>query len=136
MPSAEKQEWHSYSVSLRLRSGLWSFYYAQGSGPSTTLRALGLRLRSGSILNTTYRVSGCSTAGEHVGTAATEAEEASSRAANCSTPIAAEGTDRVERTTGAAAAARHGQFKRRGKSTCCILATPTCAFVIKFGFGW
>ena len=30
MPSAEKQEWHSYSVSLRLRSGLWAFDYAQG----------------------------------------------------------------------------------------------------------
>ena len=64
-----------------------------------------------SILKATYRESACSIAGAHVGIAAIEVEAASIRAANCTAPIAAEGTDIEERTI-AAAEARHGQFKR------------------------
>ena len=64
-----------------------------------------------SILKATNRESACSIAGAHVGSAAIEVEAASIRAANCTAPIAAEGTDIEERTI-VAAEARHGQFKR------------------------
>jgi hypothetical protein len=70
-----------------------------------------------SILKATYREPARSAGGEHAGKAATEAEVASIRAANCITPIAAAGTDKVERTSAAAVEARHGQFKGRCKST-------------------
>ena len=77
-----------------------------------------------SILKATYRESACSIAGAHVGIAAIEVEAASIRAANCTAPIAAEGTDIEERTI-AAAEARHGQFKRRGKSANACVSSPT-----------
>lgn len=69
-------------------------------------------LIKGSILKATHRESVCSIVGVHVGIAAIEEEEASRRAANCTTPIVAEGTDIEERTIAEDAAARHGQLKR------------------------
>ena len=63
------------------------------------------------ILNTANRAPVSSKVGVHVGIAAKEVEVASIRAANCTAPIAAEGTDIEERTI-VAAEARHGQFKR------------------------
>ncbi len=65
-----------------------------------------------SILKATNRESACSIAGDHGGIAAIEVEAASTRAANCTAPIEAVGTDKEERTNAAAAVARHGQFKR------------------------
>ena len=62
--------------------------------------------------------------GENVGIEAIEAEEASIRAANCITPIVAEGTDIDERTIAGVAAARQGQFKRRGNCTCWVVGRP------------
>ena len=64
-----------------------------------------------SILKATYREPVCSVEGEHEGIAATEDEVASIRAANCITPIEADGTGKVYRTIAADTAARHGQFK-------------------------
>ena len=70
-----------------------------------------------SILKTTYSESVRPIVGVHAGIAATEVEEPSRRAANRTTPIAAAGTDTVERTIGPAAEARQGQLKRRGKGS-------------------
>ena len=64
-----------------------------------------------SILKATNSESACSVAGVHVGRAATEVEVARKGAANRTAPIVAAGTYIAERTTTAAAAARHGQFK-------------------------
>ena len=55
-------------------------------------------------------------AGAHEGIAAIEEQVARISTANRTAPIEAEGTNIVERTIAAAAAARQGQFKRRGKS--------------------
>ena len=63
-----------------------------------------------SILKTTNRESERPIEGEHVGIAAVEVEAASTRAANRTTPIAAEGTDIVERTIAEVAVARQGQL--------------------------
>ena len=65
-----------------------------------------------SILKATYRAPEGSIVGVHAGIAAIEVEAASIRAANCTAPIVAAGTDTEGRTTAAAAVARHGQFKR------------------------
>ena len=65
-----------------------------------------------SILNATNRVPACSIVGAQDGIAAIEVKEASIRAANCTAPIVAEGTDTEERTIDVEAVARHGQFKR------------------------
>ena len=64
-----------------------------------------------SILKATNSAAESSGAGVHVGTAAIEVEEERIGAANRTAPIAAAGTETVERTTTAAAVARHGQFK-------------------------
>ena len=68
-----------------------------------------------SILKATYREAVCSDVGDHVFKAATEAEAASTRAANCITPIEAVFAF-DDRTTVISALARHGQFKGRCKS--------------------
>ena len=78
-----------------------------------------------SILKATHRASECSIVGVHVGIAAIEAEVASIRAANCTAPIDADGTDKDERTIAAVAVARQGQFKRRGKSANACVSSPT-----------
>ena len=75
--------------------------------------------------NTTYRESVCSIAGEHIGIAASEVEVAGIRTTLRTAPIDAAGTDIVERTIAESAVARHGQFKRRGKSPCSIITAPT-----------
>ncbi len=67
-------------------------------------------LFKGSILKATHRDSVGSVAGEHVGTATTEAQEASICTANRTTPIEAVGTYRAKRTIAEVAEARHGQF--------------------------
>ena len=67
-------------------------------------------LIKGSILNTTHRESERPIVGVHEGSAAIEAEVASNRAANRTTPIVADGSDSAERTTAVVAAARQGQF--------------------------
>ena len=78
------------------------------------------------MLNATYSESARSAVGEHAGIAAIEVEAASIRAANCTTPIEAEGTDTEERTKAEAAVARQGQFKGRCKSTSGIVScSPT-----------
>ena len=77
------------------------------------------------ILKATSRESEPPIAGGHAGTAATEVEEASTLAANGTAPLAAGGTDIDERTSAETTEARHGQFKRRGKSSCCIVSSPT-----------
>ncbi len=69
-------------------------------------------LINGSILKATNRESVSSIGGVHEGIAAKEEEVASSRAANCTAPIEAVGTDTDERTIAVDADARHGQFKR------------------------
>ena len=51
-------------------------------------------------------------------------------------PIAAEATHTAERATAADAEAGQGQFKRRGKSSGCIVATPTCTLSIPLSFSW
>ena len=80
-----------------------------------------------SILKAMHTESARAIAGDHAGIAASEAEAASIRAALRTAPIEAEaeGTDIVERTIAEVAAARHGQFKRRGKSPCSIITAPT-----------
>ena len=95
------------------------------SNISKCLPSTPLKLRSGLVLKATYRGPARSTEVVHNGIAAREAEEAGIRAENCTVPIAAEGTDTAERTTAVAAEARHGQFKRRGKSPCSIITAPT-----------
>ncbi len=82
------------------------------------------------ILNATNRAAVRPIEGEHNGIAATEVEVARIGTANRTTPIVAVGTDIVERTITAVAAARRGQFKRRSKSTCSIVAAPTCSFCV------
>jgi len=81
-----------------------------------TLRVKIIKLIKVSILKATNRESACPADGTHIGIVAKEAEEArigaANRTANRTAPIAAAGTDTAERTTAAAAAARHGQFKR------------------------
>ena len=74
-----------------------------------------------SILNATHREPACSIVGVHTGIAAIEPEVARTGAA----PIVAGGTDIVERTVAAEAVARHGQFKRRGKSANACVSSPT-----------
>lgn len=64
-----------------------------------------------SILKATHRDSECSVVGDHIGIAATEEEVTRIGAANRTAPILAAGTDIVERTIAAVAAARHGQFE-------------------------
>ncbi len=61
-----------------------------------------------SILNATHREPVRSVAVAHEGTAAVEVEEVGVGANNRTAPIVAEGTDTIERTTAAVAAARHG----------------------------
>lgn len=95
MPSAEKQEWHSVKVSNE------------------------------SILKATNRHSASSTVGVHVGIAASKEQAARKGAANRTAPIESEGTDIAERTRAEVAVACHGQFKRRGKSSCSIITAPT-----------
>ena len=65
-----------------------------------------------SILKAAHRESVGSDEVVHEGTAAIEVEEARIGAANRTAPIAAAGTDIVERTIAEVAEARHGQFKR------------------------
>ena len=64
-----------------------------------------------SILKATNRVTVRSAVEAHAGSDAVEVEVARASATNRTAPIAAEGTDIVERTITAAAEARHGQFK-------------------------
>ena len=89
------------------------------------LRVKSVKYIKVSIVNATYRESETSTEGVHGGSAATEEEDAGIRTTHRTAPIDAEGIDIEERTIAVAAVARHGQFKRRGKSACCILAAPT-----------
>ena len=77
------------------------------------------------IFYATHRESVRSRAGAHVGNVDIEVEVSSIRAANCTAPIVADGTDIVERTKAVTTEARHGQFKRRGKSPCSIITVPT-----------
>ena len=79
-----------------------------------------------SILKATYSESGGSAAVVHAGIAAKEAQGARNSTATRTAPKAAAGTNIAERTKAAAAEARHGQFKRRGKSAGCVVtACPT-----------
>jgi hypothetical protein len=94
------------------------------SNESKCLPSTPLKLRSGLVLKATNRAPASPDEVAKDGTAI-EVEVASSRAANCTAPIAAEGTDTAERTTAEVAEARHGQFKRRGKSPCSIITAPT-----------
>jgi hypothetical protein len=77
------------------------------------------------ILYATYRVTACSSVGVHNGSAATEVEDAGIRTTHRTAPIVAVGPNIAERTKAVAAEARHGQFKRRGKSPCTIITAPT-----------
>ena len=92
----------------------------QSGNPSTTLT-----LRLVSILEATHREAVRSVVVEHGGIAAAEAEVARVSATNRTAPIVAEGTDIGERTIAAVAVARHGQFKRGGKSPHRCSCTPT-----------
>ena len=78
-----------------------------------------------SILEATHRGPVCSVAGIHAGTAAAEGEAARTGTTNRTAPVAAAGTDIVERTNAVVADARHGQLKRRGKGTGTIITAPT-----------
>ena len=59
--------------------------------------------------------------GAHVVTAANKVQVARIGAANRTAPIVAAGPNIEERTIAVVAVARHGQFKRRGKSPCSII---------------
>ena len=61
----------------------------------------------------------------HVGKAGADAEIARIGDINRTAPIVAECTDIEERTISAVAVARHGQFKRWGKSAYACVNTPT-----------
>ena len=63
-----------------------------------------------SILKATNRAPVRSAAGGHVGSATTEVQVARILTANRTTPIVAPGTYIGDRTRGAEAVARHGQF--------------------------
>ena len=78
-----------------------------------------------SILKATHREAECSNVGVRVGTAAAEEEVARIDTANRTAPIEAVRADIVERTKVDEAAARHGQFERRGKSTGGVILAPT-----------
>ncbi len=78
-----------------------------------------------SILKAAHRVAARSVAAVHAGIAAIEAQESRIDTINRTAPIVAIGTDTAERTTAGEAAARHGQFKRWGKSPLGIITTPT-----------
>ena len=81
-----------------------------------------------SILNAANSASVRPVVEVHGGTGAAvevQAARTGTATANRTAPIEAAGTDIVERTTTAAAVARHGQFKRGGKSPCCITGGPT-----------
>jgi hypothetical protein len=95
------------------------------SNESKCLPSTPLKLRSGLVLKATNRAPASPDEVAKDGTAAIEVEFASSRDGNCTAPIAAVGTDTAERTIGDVAGARHGQFKRRGKSPCSIITAPT-----------
>ena len=61
----------------------------------------------------------------HVGIAIVEVEEASISTTNRTAPIVADGPDIEEQTIDVVAVTRHGQFKRRCKSACACVSTPT-----------
>ncbi len=78
-----------------------------------------------SILEATHREPARSAVAVHAGTAAAEAEAAGVGANNRTAPIVAVGPHMVERPRAAVAAARHGQFKRGGKSSRSVVSAPT-----------
>ncbi len=82
------------------------------------------------ILEATHREPVRSVAAEHVGIAAAEVEAAGAGGINRTAPIEAVGPHSVERTIAVAAAARHGQFQRRSKSTGTVILAPTQAFCV------
>ncbi len=88
-----------------------------------------------SILKATNRVSECSIAGDHVGPATKEEEDAGIGTINRTAPIEAEGTDIAERTIAAFAEARHGQLKRRCKSSRCVVGSPRPSLLIPLRIG-
>lgn len=77
------------------------------------------------ILKAPNRAPDRSEVGIHAGIAAIEVEVARTGTANRTAPIVAVGTDIEERTIAVVAVARQGQFKRRIKSTYCIVVAPT-----------
>ena len=77
------------------------------------------------IFKATHRKAVSSVEVEHVGIGAVEVEAARTGTTNRTAPTSTVGTDTVERTTADAADARHGQFKRGGKSTHRCIYSPT-----------
>ncbi len=80
---------------------------------------------SGLVLKAAHREAERSVVDAHVGIAAVEAEVARIGTTNRTAPTDAVGTDIVERTTAAGAAARHRQLKWGGKSPHRCICTPT-----------
>ena len=104
-------------ITLRLRYATLS---VKSISPSTG---------SGLILKATNSVSVSSVSVVHAGFAAAEVEVVRVGTTNRTAPIVAAGTDIDEKTAGIADA-RHGQFKRGGKSTCSVVATPAQHFCV------
>ena len=100
------------------------------------MRMYNLKVYYKSILKATHRESESAIVGEHIGIGTAEVEVAWVGATKRTAPIEAAGPNNEERTTAAGAVARHGQFKRRGKSPFTTITDPTCALGIHFGFGW
>ena len=76
------------------------------------------------ILKATHRASVRAIVAVHVGNGTVEAEAACAAIIRTA-PIDAIGPNIAERTTADESGARHGQFKRRGKSPCTIITAPT-----------
>ncbi len=89
------------------------------------MRMYNLKVYYKSILKATHRVTARAIVGVHIGTGTAEVEVARVGATNRTAPIEAVGPNIAERTIAVAAAARHGQFKRRGKSPYTTITAPT-----------
>ncbi len=88
-----------------------------------------------SILEAANRAPARAVVAAHAGTAATEAQ-AQREPTLCGTrPIEAEGANSEERTTAAAAVARHRQLERRGKGSFGVIAAPASSLSFPFGLG-
>ena len=88
-----------------------------------------------SILEAADGVSARSAAAAHAGIAAIEVQAPCERTGHGTRPIGAAGADTEERTTAAAAVARHGQFQRGAECAGRVVAGPTVSLSVPLRFG-
>ena len=86
------------------------------------------------ILKAPHRESERPAAEEHVGVIAAEDQVSREATIHGTCPIAAAGAYIVERTIAVVAVAGNGQLKGRGKGAGTLVAAPTQALSVQFGF--